>query len=199
MPDHISSLTPAWDPLSHTPTRYSHSYFSWPKPTNKIYRTVDPLSLTPIWSPPEDQHLATSSQITSNPTDRPQRHPLLDEWLVGSSLKVVIDNGKSYKNQEVTVSIAKVDGVFSIRHNTLKGLAPAWVSPKSPNPTCNNSILMVVKGNHCGKYVRRIHHRYHEDNGDKQVIILLAVINKVEGAADMLTGEQFNLALIHSV
>ena len=28
MPDHISSLTPAWDPLSHTLTRYSHSYFS---------------------------------------------------------------------------------------------------------------------------------------------------------------------------
>ena len=52
---------------------------------------------------------------------------------------------------------------------------------------------MVVKGNHCGKYVRRIHHRYHEDNGNKQVIILLAVVNKVEGAADTLTGEQFEL------
>ena len=133
MPDHISSLTPAWDPLSHTMTRYSHSYFSWPKPTNKFYRTIDPLSLTPIWSPPEDQRLATSSQITSNLTDRPQRHPLLDEWLVGSSLKVVVNNGKTYKNREVTISIAKVDGVVSIRHNvynTLKGLAPAWVLPK---------------------------------------------------------------------
>ena len=54
---------------------------------------------------------------------------------------------------------------------------------------------MAVKGNHCGKYVRRIHHRYHEDNGDKQVIILLAVVNKVEGTADMLTGEQFELGL----
>ena len=28
MPDHISSPTPAWDPLSCTPARYSHSYFS---------------------------------------------------------------------------------------------------------------------------------------------------------------------------
>ena len=52
---------------------------------------------------------------------------------------------------------------------------------------------MVVKGNHCGKYVRRIHHRYHEDNGDKQAIILLAVVKKVEVAADTLTGEQFKL------
>ena len=154
------------------------------------------MSLTPIWSPLEDQHLATSSQITSNPTDRPQWHLLLDEQLVGSSLKVVVDNGKTYKNRETTISIAMVDGVVSIWHNvynTLKGLAPAWVLPKSPNPTRDNGILMVVKGNHCGKYVRWIHHRYHEDNGNKQVIILLAVINKVEGAADTLTGEQFEL------
>ena len=67
------------------------------------------------------------------------------------------------------------------------------MSPKSPNPTHDDGILIVVKGNHCGKYVRWIHHRYHEDNGDKQAIILLAVINKVEGTADMLTEEQFKL------
>ena len=35
--------------------------------------------------------------------------------------------------------------------------------------------------------------RYHEDNCDKQAIILLAVVNKVIGVADMLTGEQFKL------
>jgi hypothetical protein len=67
------------------------------------------------------------------------------------------------------------------------------VTPKSPNPTRDNGILMVVKGDHCGKYVRRIHHRYHEDNGNKQALILLAVVEKVEGAADTLTGEQFKL------
>ena len=75
---------------------------------------MDPSSLTPIWSPPEDQHLATSSQITSNPTDRPQWYPLLDERLVGSSLKVVVDNGETYKNREVIILIAKIDGVVSI-------------------------------------------------------------------------------------
>jgi hypothetical protein len=52
---------------------------------------------------------------------------------------------------------------------------------------------MVVKGDHCGKYVRRIHHRYHEDNGNKQTLISLAVVNKVDGAADTLTGEQLEL------
>jgi len=161
----------------------------------KIYRSVDPSSLSPAWSPPEDQSLATSSQIAGNPPDRPQ-HLLLDERLVGALLKVVVDDGETYKNREVAVSIAKDEGVVSIRHhvyNTSKGLAPLWVSPKSPNPTRDNGILMVIKGDHCGKYVRRIHHRYHEDNGEKQTLILLAVVKKVDGAADTLTGEQFEL------
>jgi hypothetical protein len=58
---------------------------------------------------------------------------------------------------------------------------------------------MVVKGEHCGKYVRRIHHRYHEDNGNKQALIILAVIKKVEGAADTLQENNSSLALIHFV
>lgn len=109
---------------------------------------------------------------------------------------MLVDNGETYINREVAVSIAKVEGVVSIRHvvyNTSRGLFPHWVSPKRPNPTRDNGILMVVKGDHCGKYVRRIHHRYHEDNGNKQTLILLAVVNKVDGAADTLTGEQLEL------
>jgi hypothetical protein len=161
----------------------------------KIYRTVDSSSLTPAWSPPEDQRLATNSQIASKPPDSPQ-HPLLDERLVGALLKAVVNDGETYKNREVEVSIAKVEGVVSIRHhvyNSSRGLAPAWVSPKSPNPTRDNGILMVVKGNHCGKYVRRIYHRYHDSEGNKQALILLAVVKKVDGTVDTLTGEQFEL------
>jgi hypothetical protein len=120
----------------------------------------------------------------------------LDERLVGASLKVVVNDGDSYKNREVAVTIAKSEGVVSIRHhvyNTSKGLSPVWVTPKIPSPTRDNGILMVVKGNHCGKYVRRIHHKYYEDNGTKQVLVLLAVVKKVDGAADTLTGEQLEL------
>ena len=99
--------------------------------------------------------------------------------------------------KEVAVSIAKVGGVVGIRHyvyNTFKGLAPGWVSLKSPNPTRDNGLLMVVKGEHSGKFVRRIHHRYHEDNdGNKQVFMNLAVVEKVDGAPDTLTGEQLEL------
>jgi hypothetical protein len=54
---------------------------------------------------------------------------------------------------------------------------------------------MVVEGEHCGKYVRRIHHKYYEENGNKQalIMIMLAVVKKVDGAPDILTGEQLEL------
>jgi hypothetical protein len=61
---------------------------------------------------------------------------------------VVVNDGETYKNREVAVSIVKVEGVVSIRHsvyNSSRGLLPAWVSLKSPNPTRDNGILMVVK------------------------------------------------------
>ena len=109
---------------------------------------------------------------------------------------VVNSGGETYQNREVTVSIAKVEGEVSILHNVYNGsrcLDPSWVSPKIPNPTRDNGILMVVKGGHCGKYVRRIHHRYHKDNGNKQVLIILAVVKKGDGTADTLTGEQLEL------
>jgi hypothetical protein len=164
---------------------------------------VDPSPFIPAWNPPADQPLgaespATTSQIASNQPDRPQ-YPLLDERLVGAQLKVLINNGETYKNREVPVSISKVEGVVSIwhhtPHNSPKGLAPAWVSSRSPNPTRDNGLLMVVGGEHCGKYVRRIHHRYYKENGNKQalVMVMLAVVKKVDGGPDILTGEQLEL------
>jgi hypothetical protein len=152
-------------------------------------------TLSPAWNPPQDRPLPTNSQIASKQPDRPQ-HPLLDERLIGAQLKVVVNNGENYKNREVPVSIASVGGVISIRHHVYKtprDLAPAWVSSTIPNPTRDNGLLVVVKGEHCGKYVRRIHHRYQEDNGNKQAFIILAVVERVDGAADTLTGEQFEL------
>jgi hypothetical protein len=133
--------------------------------------------------------------MASTQPDRPQ-YPLLDERLVGAQLKVVVNDGETYKNRDVTVSIAKIDGVVSIRHyvyNTSRGLSPAWVSLKRPNPTRDNGLLVVVEGEHCGKHVRRIHHKYNEENGNRQVLIMLAVVERVDGAPDILTGEQLEL------
>jgi hypothetical protein len=126
--------------------------------------------------------------------DGPQ-HPLLDERLVGAQLQVIV-NGDNYKNREVTVSIAKVGESVSIRHvvyKVSKALSPEWVSPKNPHPTRDNGLLLVIKGEHCGKHVRRIHHRYHEDDGDRQTFISLAVVKRVDGSMDTLTGEQVEL------
>lgn len=138
---------------------------------------------------------ATTSQMASKQPDRPQ-YPLLDERLVGAQLKVVVNDGDTYKNRDVNVSIAKIDGVVSIRHhvyNISKGLSPAFVSLKRPNPTRDNGLLVVVEGEHFGKHVRRIHHKHNVENGNKQVLIILAVVEKVDGAPDILTGEQLEL------
>jgi hypothetical protein len=48
-----------------------------------------------------------------------------------------------------------------------------------------NNIISI--GDHCGKFVRRIHHRNDE-------VIFLAVINRIAGVPDTLTGEQLELA-----
>ena len=114
-------------------------------------------------------------------------------------LKVVVNDGETYKDRDdVAVSIVRVDGVVSIRHyvyNASRCLPPAWVSLRRPNPTRDNGLLVVVEGEHCGKRVRRIHHRYSEENGNKQVLIMLAVVEKVGGAPDILTGEQLELCV----
>jgi hypothetical protein len=97
----------------------SHSCFGSPKLTAyKIYRSVDPSSLTPVWNPPEDRPLATNSKQP----DRSQ-HPLINERLVGTLLKVVVNDGEKYKDREVVASIVKVEGVVSIRQ-CLKRLGP---------------------------------------------------------------------------
>jgi hypothetical protein len=67
---------------------------------------------------------------------------------------------------------------------------PAWVSLKHPNPTRDNGLLVVVKGEHCGKYVHQIHHRY---NQEKTAIIILAVVKRTENSVDSLTGEKLEL------
>jgi len=61
--------------------------------------------------------------------------------------------------------------------------------PKHPSVTRDNGLLVVIKGDHCGKHVRRIHHWYiHGEN-----FIYLAVMRKVDGAADIILPERLEL------
>ena len=87
----------------------------------------------------------------------------------------------------------KIDGKLSLRHSHYKSLEwidPSWVAMKHPNPTRDNGLLIVVRGEHCGKYVRRIHHK----NSNGQVLMILAVVKRVQGAADTLLEEKLELA-----
>jgi len=60
---------------------------------------------------------------------------------------------------------------------------------KHPNATRDNGLLVVIRGEHTGKYVWRIHHRYH----DGRPLMILAVVMPVDGAADSLVGERLEL------
>ena len=65
--------------------------------------------------------------------------------------------------------------------------------PKATNLTCDNRLLVVIKGKHCGKYVHQIHHRYDRETP----IIILGVMKRMESAANSLTGEQLELSADH--
>lgn len=174
MPDWSPSSTPAWNPSSHTPLASRDDYW-----THRASPPLEPDTRTPLPGPSHDI-LKPSIQ-----------HLLLDSRLLGIQLKVVVTGGK-FREKEMLASLALVDGQLSLRHkayNTSQFLSPDWVSPKHPNPTRDNGLLVVIKGEHCGKHVRRIHHQY--ENGDP--IILLAVVKKNEDAANTLTGEQLQL------
>ena len=104
--------------------------------------------------------------------------------------------GGKYDHKELTASVRSVDGRLSIQrqvYNSFHVLFPDWVTPKHPNPTRDNGLLVVIKGDHCGKYVRRIHHRYQGD----EAIVMLAVVNRVPGHVDLLPGEQLELDASH--
>src|SRR6266571_4891525 len=57
----------------------------------------------------------------------------------------------------------------------------------------DNGLFIVIKGDHCGKYVLRIHHQY----DGNVVIAILAVVHRVAGLVDNLTGDLLELDASH--
>jgi hypothetical protein len=115
----------------------------------------------------------------------------LDSRLIGAQLKVVV-NGGSYKKKEVTASIESVNGQLTIgwkSYKTWKHLEPEWVTPKHPNGLRDNGLLVVISGAHCGKYVRRIYHRYEAD----KLTVILGVVNRLASHPDTLSEERLYL------
>jgi hypothetical protein len=172
-----SSSTPAWDPSSRTPSAFDHWLLQ--------------LSPTRVQASDENQ-VSQSSALVLPPV--PQ-HVLLNERLVGAQLLAIVDGG-SYKKQLKDVVILRVDGrlgIFHPKHKTNYPLEPHWVAPKHPSPSYDHGLLMVIQGEHCGKYVRCIAH-LDRSNG---IVIVLAVVNHVPNTADTLTGETLYIAPEH--
>lgn len=94
------------------------------------------------------------------------------------------------------VSVEAVNGKCLIRkkeYHTSFQVSPNLVTPKHPNPAKDNGLLVVIKGEHAGKFVRRIHHR----SKIEAKPMLLAVVTHFESTIDKLTGEQFELTADH--
>ena len=102
-------------------------------------------------------------------------------------------NGGEYKDKELDAHLVEVNGQLCIQHVHYKSsisLQPDWVTPKHPCPKCDKGLLIVIKGEHQGKLVRWIRHQ----NKDKQVIMILVVIHRKAGVADVLSDENLELS-----
>ena len=83
------------------------------------------------------------------------QHLLLDLQLLGIMLRVLV-KGKTSGQKEVVASVAAVNGCLSIQQNSYnksEALPTELVSPKHPNLTHDNRLLVIINSKHCGKYI----------------------------------------------
>jgi hypothetical protein len=161
-----SYSTPAWDPNSRSPL--NTSICPSPLPIDN-----DSLRITPS---------APGPSVPEN------RHTLLNPSLAGITLNVVADSDPS---KPFDVNIVENNGritIWKVRHGNSTFVEPDSVQPKYPSATHSNGLLIVIKGEHCGKYVRRIGHKH-----DRTTTMILAVVKKMDKSSDLLTGEQLEL------
>ena len=128
------------------------------------------------------------------------QHPLFNPKVMGIGVMAVVTGGK-YQKKKVVVQSTMEDGQPRILHrsySTSTGLDPAWVSLAEVNVLRYDGLLVVIKGEHLGKFGRRIHHD--QFGGEKRALV--AFVNRVSGAQDVLTGEEQHLpadclAMVH--
>ena len=186
MPDYVLS-SPAWNPSSWTPVPHL------PELDDVLSSPAcKPSSWTPVPHFPETEGASCSHHLPTPPQQQGPAHPLLDSWLIGAKMKVLVNSGE-HKDKEMVVGVVQVDGQLSIRflHYKTSGFLPLeQVSSKHPNPKCDNGPLVVIEGDHCGKCVHRIHHQ----DEDGRPIVIVAVICQMEDGQDGLSGEHLELS-----
>jgi hypothetical protein len=168
----LGLTTPAWNPSSRTP---EHDIFGGWTP-------IPSLSMSSVTLPP------------LFPVPSPLEHPLLDPRLVGKTVRAAIVGGEHHKKQAPVAIVHNSDKVALHQswHQVSHFMEPKWVEVKPPNPTHDNGLLIVIKGEHCGKYIRCIHHRYENDDCQRP-IMQLAVVDRGETGANVLMGEEIEL------
>jgi hypothetical protein len=152
-------------------------------------------NLTPAWNP-SSQTPGWEPRSPSPPTmpasapPLPQ-HILLDPRLPKVKIQVKVD-APNMKFAKAYVYSRDVDGHPTICYSAKKmvtHLQPSWVTIIHPNVKLHRGLLLVLEGEHMGKFGLRICHNIR--NG--QVMALLALINRTDGSPPTLTGEEVRL------
>lgn len=187
-------FTPTWEPSSQTPTQDSVWDLSSRTPVSctDVHESdsADSCQLLVV-NPPKNCSEDRQAQIDGCLKTPTFRHILLNELLTKVKLNVIV-NGGGCVQKEVAASVAVVDGhleICHIKYGRTNILQPEWVTPKHPNAAHDNGLLVVITGEYCGRFVRRLNHRH---TGSVS-LMTLAVITRAEDGSQTLEGEVLEL------
>ncbi|KAF9032592.1 hypothetical protein BJ165DRAFT_1535002 [Panaeolus papilionaceus] len=138
---------------------------------------------TPLW--PSLPSPSPSLHAAAPPTPS---HPLLDRRLLNAPLRATL-NGRTFNGAQVSILLKEISGslvLYYVSRNKHTPIDPSWVTLRHPNPQRDNGLLVVVTGEHCGTFVRRIRHVNRRGVG---MIILVAAMQRVAGQCDRIAGE----------
>jgi hypothetical protein len=95
-------------------------------------------------------------------------HPFLSQNLSGVKLKALMDGNL------ITVF---TDGgtLYQFHNKRALCIDITKVHPKHPNPTRDNGLCVVMEGEHCGKFVRRL---YFQKSGGENLMKVVVVLRK---------------------
>lgn len=86
-----------------------------------------------------------------------------------------------------------IDGRLNLR-NVVRGtssfLQPEWIQPRHPSPTNYNGLVIVIEGEHHGKYLRQLFH----DGYQASALMIGAVVERMDGRCDHITGEEIKIS-----
>lgn len=160
-----SPSTPAWDPSSQTPLDPEK---------NADDTSPSPGCINIVSDPPTLQHI------------------LLHPSFLNVTLNVIANGGR-YENKAIPATVTMINGCLAMRHvlrSTSYALEHEWIKHKHPSPTHDNGLVVVIEGEHHGKYLRCLYH----DGYGRTALMIAAVVERVEGSTDCITGEQLKIA-----